>query len=59
VRASVEGDGYPEFARTEFRLVIHGASPDSVLVDGMPTPVTAGGAVLPNAGSSFTVRFDV
>jgi alpha-glucosidase len=59
VRASVEGDGYPQFARTEFRLVIHGASPDSVLLDGVPTPVMAGQAVLPNAGSGFTVRFDV
>ena len=42
---SVEGRGYPEFARSAFRLVIHGARPRVVRHDGVERAVV-GGAVL-------------
>ena len=31
LRAEVEGDGYPEFAREAFHLVLHGAAPEAVV----------------------------
>ena len=34
LQATVTGDGYPEFARERFVLVLHGAAPDDVRVDG-------------------------
>ena len=34
LRADVDGKGYPEFAREAFRLVVHGAHPASVRLDG-------------------------
>jgi alpha-glucosidase len=57
VRAAVEGDGYPEFARETFALVLHGAAPQTVLVDGAETPVRDGRVVFPNAGDGFTAEF--
>jgi alpha-glucosidase len=44
VRASVEGDGYPEFARTSFELIVHGAS--------------AGPFSIPSAGTGFELQFN-
>jgi hypothetical protein len=45
VRASVEGDGYPEFAREAFELVVHGAPAGPFRID--------------NAGTGFDVSFEV
>jgi alpha-glucosidase len=59
LRAEVDGAGYPEFAREAFHLVIHGAAPDAVLLDGARLPKTGGHFVVPNAGSDFTIGFDV
>ena len=59
LRAEVDGTGYPEFAREEFRLVVHGASPAAVRLDGRDVPSADGVFVLPNAGDGFTVAFDV
>jgi alpha-glucosidase len=59
VRADVEGDGYPEFARTAFRLVVHGADVDAVEVDGRTVRTSGGVAVLPNAGQGFVLRTTV
>jgi alpha-glucosidase len=59
LRAEVDGAGYREFAREAFHLVIHGAEPDTVLLDGAQLPKTGGHFVLPNAGNGFTVGFDV
>jgi alpha-glucosidase len=58
IRAECDGDGYPEFARTAFHLVVHGAAPDAVALDGTDVAPTAGRFVLPNAGSGFTAEFD-
>jgi alpha-glucosidase len=45
LRAEVEGDGYPEFRRTAFRLVVHGAE--------------AGSREIANAGTGLEVAFEV
>ncbi len=67
--AETDGDGYPEFAREAFHLVVHGAAPGTVRLDGavlaradadMSTllPDTCH-FVLPNSGAGFSVDFDV
>jgi alpha-glucosidase len=58
VRAAVEGDGYPEFARATFELVVHGAAPRTVLVDGAETPVRDGRAAFANTGAGFSAEFE-
>jgi alpha-glucosidase len=59
LRADVEGDGYPEHARAAFQLLVHGAAPDVVRLDGAPVPRSGDRFRLPNAGSGFAVGFDV
>ncbi|HWT22603.1 MAG TPA: TIM-barrel domain-containing protein, partial [Solirubrobacteraceae bacterium] len=56
VRAEVDGDGYPEFARTAFRLVVHGAAPATVRVDGTDVERRDGRFEIPNAGETFTAE---
>ena len=55
----VEGDGYPEFAREAFHLVVHGAAPDAATVDGEQVRASDGRFVLPNAGAELMAEFDV
>ena len=59
LRAEVEGDGYPEFAREELRLVLHGAAPAAVEVDGARVEAHGGRVAIANAGTGFAVEFDV
>jgi alpha-glucosidase len=59
VQADVEGDGYAEFVREEFRLVVHGASPAAVEHDGASIQAEQGAFRLPNAGQPFTASFTV
>jgi alpha-glucosidase len=59
VSAEVEGDGYPEFAREAFELVLHGAAPEVVDVDGRDVAVREGRVTIANAGTGFAVGFDV
>ncbi|MDF2092139.1 glycoside hydrolase family 31 protein [Knoellia sp. 3-2P3] len=63
VRAAVEGEGYPEFRREAFRLVVHGATPDQVQHDGEAVHAEEGAAdrafTLPNSGQPFEVAFTV
>ena len=56
LRAEVEGEGYPEFARTAFHLVVHGASPSSVTLDGDDVALREGRYELANAGTGFTAE---
>ncbi len=42
VRAEVDGDGYPEFARRQFELIIHGPVSDTILVDGSQRALDGG-----------------
>jgi alpha-glucosidase len=55
--AHLEGDGYPEFARSEFHLVIHGGAPNTVRIDGAETAGSGQHFVIPSA--TFTAEFSV
>jgi alpha-glucosidase len=59
LEAQVDGHGYPEFARTSFQLVIHGATPSTVVVDGVELQARDGRVEIPNAGDAFTAAFDL
>jgi alpha-glucosidase len=59
VRGEVTGEGYQGFTREEFHLVVHGAAPDTLEVDGMRVPVAGGRVVLPNRGTSFSIALDL
>ena len=58
LEASVDGEGYAEFARHELRLVIHGASPGVVHLDGQELRETEGHFAIANDGRSFRLEFD-
>jgi alpha-glucosidase len=57
--AQVEGAGYPEFAREAFHLVVHGATPAAVAVDGADVRASEGRFAIANTGRGFTATFDV
>jgi alpha-glucosidase len=57
IRAEVTGDGYPEFARERFRLVLHGASPRTIRLDGVDVTGDDRGFDVPNAGTGFVAEF--
>jgi alpha-glucosidase len=59
LRADVDGEGYPEFAREAFRLVVHGARPGSVRRDGEDVPAVDDAFLLPNTGRGMVVELDV
>lgn len=59
VRAEVEGEGYPEFARESFRLVVRGAGADRVRVDGGVVELDGDSVVFANAGAGFTAELDL
>jgi alpha-glucosidase len=59
LRADVDGEGYPEFAREAFRLVVHGAQPASVRLDGADVQAVDGAFALPNAGHGMVVEIDL
>ena len=59
LRADVAGDGYPEFAREAFRLVVHGARPASVRLDGEDVPAVDDAFLLPNTGHGMVVELDL
>ena len=59
LRADVDGEGYPEFAREAFRLVVHGAQPASVRLDGAGVHAVDGAFLLPNAGQGMVVEIDL
>lgn len=56
--ARVDGDGYPEFAREAFHLVVHGAAPATIAVDGERIERGEDGFVIANAGQGFSATFD-
>jgi alpha-glucosidase len=57
LRAVVHGSGYADFAREAFHLVVHGAEPESVQIDGSAVEPVDGRFVLPNAGAAFSLGF--
>jgi alpha-glucosidase len=59
LRARVDGAGYPEFAREAFHLVVHGAAPAAVRLDGTQVGAADGRFVLPDAGADLVVELDL
>ena len=59
LRARVDGEGYPEFAREAFHLVVHGAAPASVRLDGTEVALADGRFVLPNGGTDLVVELEL
>jgi alpha-glucosidase len=59
VHAEVAGDGYPEFARAQFDLLLHGAEPSTVRLDGAEVTAAGGRFVLPNGGTGFELIFSL
>jgi alpha-glucosidase len=59
VRAETTGDGYPEFAREQFALVVHGAEPANASLDGNEISGSNGRFLLPNAGTGFTLELAI
>jgi alpha-glucosidase len=56
VRAEVDGDGYPAFARHRFDLVVHGEVADDLIIDGAHRTLEGGRIQLSNNGNAFTVE---
>ena len=56
--AVADGDGYPELARERFVLVLHGAAPAAVEVDGRRQELVGDRVELINAGTGFSARFE-
>ena len=59
LRAEVDGDGYPEFAREAFHLVVHGAAPATLRLDGAELRRTGGHFTVANAASVVAPEFDL
>jgi alpha-glucosidase len=59
VDAEVTGDGYPQFARTEFHLVLHGAPGAQVRLDNAAVEGVESVFVLPNRGHGFVVEVEL
>jgi alpha-glucosidase len=59
VHARTSGDGYPEFVRDAFVLVIRGAHPHEVRVDGVDHRVTGARVRFTNHGGDFDATFTV
>ncbi len=56
--ARVDGDGFPEFARSAFQLVIHGAIPATVLLDGKRIEASERGFEIEGPARDFTAAFE-
>ena len=52
--ADVSGEGYPEFARERFVLVLHGAVPEEAHLDGTAIVGSGGRFEIPNRGVRFS-----
>ncbi len=59
LRAETTGNGFAEFARERFVLVLHGARPATIHVDGAEIAGQDGRFELANAGAGFVAEFDV
>ncbi len=57
--ATVTGNGYAEFARTEFRVVFYGGVKGEVMVDGEARRMDNEAVIVPNRGGDFMVRATV
>jgi len=53
VNAEVNGDGFAEFARQHFVLILHGAAPDAGILNDVSVTGTNGRFEIPNLGIGF------
>ncbi|MDQ4503592.1 TIM-barrel domain-containing protein [Sinomonas sp. ASV322] len=58
VDAGVTGAGFPGFARGEFVVVLHGASPPAATVDGVKVTVEGGRLTIRTSGQPFRLEFE-
>ena len=59
LRAEVEGDGYAEFAREEFQVMVYGTTPSHVHLEGRELTASGNRYVLPNPGTGFLLDIEV
>jgi alpha-glucosidase len=59
LRADVEGNGYPEFARQQFEVIVHGAVADTLLVDGAERTFDGQPIVIRSDGDGFMLQLGV
>lgn len=59
VLATATGTGFTEHRREAFVLVLHGVSPDSVVLDGVAVPVVERRAVLRRGAEGFEVELSL
>ena len=59
VEALVSGNGYPEFAREEFLIVLHGPPIQRITIDGRDMSVHDSTIRLPNSGQPFTLTAEL
>jgi alpha-glucosidase len=58
--AAVAGDGFPEFRREAFDLVVHGAVVEEVTLDGEQVAASPAGSFrLPRAGLDFRLELEL
>ncbi len=57
IAASTSGNGYPEFTRAQFRLIVHGGSITGAQLDGQAiTPGSDGAFAFANSGGGFRLE---
>jgi alpha-glucosidase len=59
LRATVEGEGYPEFRREAFRVVLHGPHTDHARLDGTDVTLQRGVLEVPDSGQGFTLDLEL
>ena len=59
LRASVSGNGFPEFARKRLLLRFHGPSVERLTMDGEQLPLVAGMIVLENCANDFQLEAEI
>ncbi len=55
LQAEVEGQGYPQFAREAFDVVLHGVSPERATLDGAHVPIAHDRLRIAESGSGFVL----
>jgi hypothetical protein len=54
INAEASGNGYPEFSRQRFLLILHGAAPEEARLDDTMIIGVAGRFEVPNRGTGFS-----